>query len=48
MKLNIKNLTIILASDIVLFVKNSKNHWNVAENRFMKMLDFFLKLNRIN
>jgi starvation-inducible DNA-binding protein len=37
MKSNIKNLTIVLASEMFLFVKIRKSHWNVAGENFMEM-----------
>jgi starvation-inducible DNA-binding protein len=37
MKSNIKNLKIVLASEMVLYVKTRKFHWNVAGERFVEM-----------
>lgn len=41
MKVNIKNLTVVLASEMVLYVKTRKFHWNVAGNSFMEMHKLF-------
>jgi starvation-inducible DNA-binding protein len=41
MKTSVKNLTIILASEMVLYVKTRKFHWNVAGNSFMEMHKLF-------
>ncbi|WP_338375193.1 DNA starvation/stationary phase protection protein [uncultured Flavobacterium sp.] len=41
MKSNIKNLTTVLASEMVLYVKTRKFHWNVAGNSFMEMHKLF-------
>ena len=41
MKSNIKNLTVVLASEMVLYVKTRKFHWNVAGNSFMEMHKLF-------
>ncbi len=41
MKANIKNLTTVLASEMVLYVKTRKFHWNVAGNSFMEMHKLF-------
>ncbi|WP_339839475.1 DNA starvation/stationary phase protection protein [uncultured Flavobacterium sp.] len=40
-KSNIKNLTVVLASEMVLYVKTRKFHWNVAGNSFMEMHKLF-------
>ncbi|CAM3602113.1 DNA starvation/stationary phase protection protein [Flavobacterium gelidilacus] len=41
MKTNVKNLTVVLASEMVLYVKTRKFHWNVAGNSFMEMHKLF-------
>ena len=41
MKSNIKNLTVVLASEMVLYVKTRKFHWNVSGNSFMEMHKLF-------
>lgn len=41
MKTIVKNLTIVLASEMVLYVKTRKFHWNVAGNSFMEMHKLF-------
>jgi len=40
-KANIKNLTIVLATEMVLYVKTRKFHWNVAGSSFMEMHKLF-------
>ena len=40
-KSNIKDLTVVLASEMVLYVKTRKFHWNVAGNSFMEMHKLF-------
>lgn len=40
-KTNVKNLTVVLASEMVLYVKTRKFHWNVAGNSFMEMHKLF-------
>lgn len=40
-KTNIKNLTVVLASEMVLYVKTRKFHWNVSGNSFMEMHKLF-------
>ena len=34
MKTSVKNLTVVLANEMVLYVKTRKFHWNVAGNSF--------------
>lgn len=41
MKTSVKNLTVVLASEMVLYVKTRKFHWNVAGNSFMEMHKLF-------
>lgn len=41
LKSNIKNLTTVLASEMVLYVKTRKFHWNVTGNSFMEMHKLF-------
>lgn len=41
MKVNVKNLTVVLASEMVLYVKTRKFHWNVAGPSFMEMHKLF-------
>lgn len=41
LKTNVKNLTTVLASEMVLYVKTRKFHWNVAGNSFMEMHKLF-------
>lgn len=41
MKINVKNLTVVLASEMVLYVKTRKFHWNVAGSSFMEMHKLF-------
>ncbi len=40
-KSNIKNLTTVLASEMVLYVKTRKFHWNVSGASFMEMHKLF-------
>lgn len=40
-KTSVKNLTVVLASEMVLYVKTRKFHWNVAGNSFMEMHKLF-------
>jgi starvation-inducible DNA-binding protein len=41
MKTSVKNLTVVLASEMVLYVKTRKFHWNVAGSSFMEMHKLF-------
>ncbi len=41
MKSNIKNLTVVLSSEMVLYIKTRKFHWNVAGSSFMEMHKLF-------
>ncbi|AWG23118.1 DNA starvation/stationary phase protection protein [Flavobacterium faecale] len=41
MTANVKNLSIVLASEMVLYVKTRKFHWNVAGSSFMEMHKLF-------
>ncbi|MCW2118952.1 Dps family protein [Flavobacterium sp. 7A] len=41
MKTIVKNLTVVLASEMVLYVKTRKFHWNVAGTSFMEMHKLF-------
>ncbi|MCG9790956.1 Dps family protein [Flavobacterium algicola] len=41
MKSIVKNLTTVLASEMVLYVKTRKFHWNVAGTSFMEMHKLF-------
>ncbi|TDE00812.1 Dps family protein [Flavobacterium hiemivividum] len=41
MKSNIKNLTTVLASEMVLYQKTRKFHWNVSGESFMEMHKLF-------
>jgi starvation-inducible DNA-binding protein len=40
-KTSVKNLTVVLASEMVLYVKTRKFHWNVAGSSFMEMHKLF-------